>query len=102
MLSKINPQCEPELQRSSCEQAKQGLTGQGRTFNEVSVPFMPIHHLFGLGGNAHLLFHAGVSDMIPAIRRNYWELDPFKGLYDPDPYHMPAMPVGRVPANAAE
>lgn len=61
----------------------------GESRSETQVPLLPHEQSMSLPGDQAIAFFAGTHSPRLVGRKPYWAIPRLKGMYDPDPYHMP-------------
>lgn len=61
---------------------------RGESRNESRVPLLPVERMMSLPQDQSIVFFAGTHDPLLVGRLPYWRAPRFKGMFDPDPFHM--------------
>lgn len=63
---------------------------QSESRSETRVPLLPIERVMSMPSDQSIVFFAGKHNPLIAGRQPYWTIPRVLGLFDSDPYHLPA------------
>jgi type IV secretion system protein VirD4 len=62
----------------------------GVSRSDSRVPLLPFEKMMSMPQDQSVVFFAGRHDPLLVGRSPYWEIPRLSGLFDPDPFHLPA------------
>jgi type IV secretion system protein VirD4 len=64
-------------------------SARSEQIGEMRTPLLPPEETMSMTGQEQIVFFAGKHATHRAPRKEYWEIERLKGLWNDDPYHTP-------------